>query len=505
MLDAIWLIYCILLGLLGIYGAHRLCLTVRYLYGCMGTATGSGATQADPEEPVMWPAEVPCVTVQLPLFNERYVAERVIDAAAALDWPQERLEIQICDDSTDDTAALCQAKASALRKAGYRVQYLHRCDRTGFKAGALAAATEQAAGELILILDADFVPAPRLLRDLAWHFRDPTVGMVQARWEHLNRGHSALTEVQALLLDGHFVIEQGVRAHTGRFFNFNGTAGLWRRRAIEQAGGWHSDTLTEDLDLSYRALLCGWRFVYAQDCAVPAELPVDMNGFKSQQFRWAKGSVQVARKLLGMVWRASLPLGLKIEAFFHLTQNIPYLLTWLLIVLAVPALVLRPAAPGEALWLHVPALLWAAVTLGAYLCTAQRALGKGTLRALVRLPIAVALTAAISVNQARAVLEGALGHSSEFVRTPKHGITDQGNHWLQARGARGFVPRYRGLRDLIPIGEIALAFYLLGAVAMALMGLSEPGSALPNWALAPPFVLLGTGFGYVGIRSAFRR
>ncbi len=478
MLELAWIAYWVILAILGVYGGHRLFLTMT---SWRRKAHGDSLPATAP-----LPDDLPVVTVQLPLFNERYVAQRLIDAVAALDWPRDRLEIQILDDSTDDTRALCHERALALRAEGLDIVHIHRSDRTGFKAGALQGGLERARGELIAVFDADFVPPADFLRAAAPSFEDPGVGMAQARWEHLNREASLLTRVQALLLDGHFAIEQAARHATGRYFNFNGTAGIWRRQAIDDAGGWHHDTLTEDLDLSYRALLAGWRFVYLGQHAAPAELPMEMNAFKSQQYRWAKGSVQVARKLLPRVLRAQLPLRIKLEAFFHLTQNLPYLATLALILLAVPALVLRPSSAVETLALHLPALAFAALSLGAYCVTSQGALGRSRWRAVSRLPALVAVTAGICVNQARAVLEGALGHQSPFVRTPKHGLVGP------TRRAR-----YRGLRDLAPIAELALAAYFAGFVAVAI--------ADGNWMVTPFLMLFASGFAYVGILSTLRR
>ena len=386
MLAAAWIAYWVVLAILGLYGLHRLILTA--------TVWARTRRRHDPEPASGSPSQqesVPFVTIQLPLYNERYVAERLITAVAALDWPRDRLAIQILDDSTDDTTAICQARAGFLASQGFLVEHIRRADRSGFKAGALQAGLASAHGEFIAIFDADFVPPPGFLRDAMGCFADPAIGMVQVRWEHLNREASLLTRVQALLLDGHFAIEQTARHATGRFFNFNGTAGIWRRQAIVDAGGWHSDTLTEDLDLSYRALLAGWRFTYLCQSAAPAELPMDMNAFKSQQFRWAKGSVQVARKLLPEIWRAPLAARVKLEAIFHLTQNVPYLAVLALILLAVPALVARPSSTTEMLALHLPALGFAVVTLGAYCMTAQKTLGRSFWQALARLPALVAI------------------------------------------------------------------------------------------------------------------
>ena len=483
MLAAAWIAYWVILALLGLYGTHRLFLIALYW-----ATRGRDA----PATPAL-PDELPVVTVQLPLFNEMYVAERLIDAVVALDWPTDRLHIQVLDDSTDETRELCRARCDHWRAQGFDIEHLHRCDRIGFKAGALDAGLARAKGELILILDADFIPPPALLRETVGHFAEPDVGMVQVRWEHLNRQSSALTRVQALLLDGHFVVEQTVRARTGRFFNFNGTAGMWRRRAIDEAGGWHHDTLTEDLDLSYRALLRGWRFRYLLGRAAPAELPADINAFKSQQFRWAKGSIQVARKLMPTVLRARIATKVKIEALFHLTQNLPYLLTLLLLLLSVPALALRPARPGEMLWLHLPALGATLFTLAIYCATSQRALGHSLWKAVAYVPVLMAITAGICVNQARAVLEGAVGRPSEFVRTPKHGLVDMAG---KRRGQWRRL-RYRGLRDLMPVAEVAMALYM--ALAIAVLVLEQR-----LWA-SPFFVLFWAGFAYIGVGSALRR
>lgn len=491
-----WTAYWAILVLLGVYAGHRLFLIGLY----WSTARDLRVTRSPPP----LPDELPTVTVQLPLFNEMYVAARLIDAVAALDWPIDRLQIQVLDDSTDETSDICRERARSLTALGYDVEHLHRTDRTGFKAGALEAGLASAKGDYILILDADFVPPSSLLRETVGHLcGDPDLGMVQVRWEHLNRRSNALTRVQALLLDGHFVVEQSVRARTGRFFNFNGTAGLWRRQAIIDAGGWQHDTLTEDLDLSYRALLRGWRFEYLLGRSAPAELPADVNGFKSQQFRWAKGSVQVARKLLFSLLRADVPARVKIDGFFHLTQNVPYLLTLTLVLLSVPALALRPAGPSEFLWLHLPASLVTLATLGAYCVTSQRALTHDPWWALAQVPMLIAVTVGICVNQSRAVIEGALGKPSEFVRTPKHGLTDRSEGRAGSAGEgphrahRWRAMKYRGVRDLIPIAELAMGLYM--GFALLLMTLEQR-----FWGL-PFFFLLALGFTYIGVGSVLRR
>ena len=472
MLSVALATYVLVVAMLAIYGLHRLWLTVGYF--CR--------TAPAPRSPL--PAELPVVTVQLPLFNERYVAARLIDAVAALDWPRDKLQIQILDDSTDATTTLCREHCAELVGRGFDIVHLHRQQRTGFKAGALAAGLRAARGDLILVLDADFVPPADLLRRTVGYFHDPGLGMVQVRWEHLNRDYSMLTRVQALLLDGHFVVEQTVRCRAQRFFNFNGTAGIWRRAAIDAAGGWQHDTLTEDLDLSYRALLAGWRFEYLVGMAAPAELPVDMNAFKSQQFRWAKGSMEVARKLLPAVLRGDLPMRVKLEAWFHLTQNLPYLLTLLLVILVVPVLVVQEWHYQP--WLDLPLLFGTSGVLLTYCLTSQGALGRVGWNTLVEVPALIAVTVGISISQSRAVLEGLLGIRSDFVRTPKRGVIRR-----QPPGAVG--PLYRGLRNATPLVELFFAGYL--AVGLVY------GIQLGRWTALPILSLFVTGFTYVGTSS----
>lgn len=405
-------------------------------------------------------AELPVVTVQLPLYNERYVVERLIDAVARLDYPQDRLEIQVLDDSTDETQALARAAVERHRAAGLDIVWLHRQDRQGFKAGALQAGLTRARGALLAIFDADFVPPPDFLRRAVPHLTAPDVGMVQARWDHLNRRDSALTRAQAALLDAHFLLEHRPRSRSGRFFNFNGTAGLWRRAAIDSAGGWSHDTLTEDLDLSYRAQLAGWRFVFLDDLLAPAELPADLNAFKAQQHRWAKGSVQVALKLLPRLLRAELPLKVKHEAFVHLTGNAAYLLLLALSLLLPPTLRLRvELGLTRTLWLDAPVLAGATLSICAFYLEAQRAAGRTWPERLRAVPLVMALGIGLAVNNARAALEALLGQQSEFVRTPKLGLL---------RPDAG-APRsaYRAAASLQPLAELALCAYHLDAALYA--------------------------------------
>ncbi|CAI8007128.1 Xyloglucan glycosyltransferase 4 [Geodia barretti] len=307
--------------------------------------------------------EPPAVLIQLPVFNERYVVERLIRAVAALDYPRSRLSVQVLDDSTDDTGTIADRVVAECAAAGLDICRIHRTDRRGFKAGALQVGLDASDAPFVVIFDADFVPKPDFLQEaLPYLLGDERTGLVQARWDHLNRDYSLLTDVQAILLDGHFMTEHGGRHVSGCFFNFNGTAGIWRRAAIEDAGGWEGDTLTEDLDLSYRAQLRGWRFVFVPEIAAPAELPVSMNAFKAQQRRWAQGSLQTARKLLPQILASPLPLRVRAEAFFHLSSNLAYPLMAVLSLLMAPVLFARVSTGlREMALLDIP--IFAAATL----------------------------------------------------------------------------------------------------------------------------------------------
>jgi cellulose synthase/poly-beta-1,6-N-acetylglucosamine synthase-like glycosyltransferase len=459
---------------LTLYAVHRLVLVALYLRHRSHPPTAPGRYA---------PAGLPLITVQLPLYNEPQVGMRLIEAAARLDYPQDRLEIQVLDDSTDETMAIAAAATRRLSRRGVPIVHVRRPDRTGFKAGALAAGLGLARGELIAIFDADFVPRREFLLELVHHFTDPRVGMVQARWGHLNRAHSALTEAQALLLDGHFVIEHTARNRSGRCFNFNGTAGIWRRSAIEDAGGWQPDTLTEDLDLSYRAQLRGWRFVYRLDEVAPAELPVEMSAFKSQQHRWAKGSIETALKLLPAILQSRLPLAVKLEAAAHLTANVGYVLTVGLALLAVPAAWARSGIAARTfVWVDWPALaLSAAATALFYLVSRREARGTwgGALRVL---PGLIAVGIGLSINNARAVLEATAGRRTAFRRTPKYDL------------APGERPGRRHERAGVPAEtwvELVLAAYFGVAVTWACAG--------GQWRALPCFVLFFCGYGVTAL------
>jgi len=433
---------------------------------------------------------LPTVTVQLPLYNEVYVVERLVEAVAAFDYPRELLEIQILDDSTDETRDVARAVAERYRAKGFDVAYLPRPHRKGFKAGALQAGMEAARGEFLVIFDADFVPRPEMLRECLPYFSDENVGMVQARWEHLNREFSLLTRIQSIFLDGHFVIEHTARNRSGRFFNFNGTAGIWRRRCLEAAGGWQSDTLTEDLDVSYRAQLAGWRFVYLKDLVVPAELPVDMNGFKTQQHRWTKGSIQTGRKLLPAIFKSAFPWKVKAEAFFHLTNNFSHLLVVLLALLILPAIVIRERIGWQKLVVFdFPLFFGATFSFIAFYVSSQREIGRSWKLTLKYMPFLMSLGIGLSLNNLRAVLEGLVNKTTEFTRTPKYRIEGEAGEWKSKK--------YRAAGNFSLAGEIVLALYFLAALGFAV----KEG----YWAGVPFLLIFFNGFAYTAAVSLASR
>ena len=467
--------YLAVLTLLCVYGLHRYSLVLTYLR-VRADAVGAGGSFS----------ELPRVTVQLPMYNESAVAERVIRAACGLAYPADRLQIQVLDDSTDETRGLVADLVAALRAGGHDITHVERSDRTGYKAGALAAGLEQATGEFIAIFDADFVPPSDFLERTVHHFTDPGVGMVQVRWEHLNRDRNALTQAQAVLLDGHFLIEHTARNRSGRYMSFNGTAGIWRRSAIEDAGGWQHDTLTEDLDLSYRAQLKGWRFVFRPDLSAPAELPPEMSAFKSQQHRWTKGGAQTCLKLLGRVLRTPGDWRVKLEAFFHLTSFVAYILMVVLSILLGPALLHKARTETLPSRFILDGLMFGIAT-GAplfFYVISQRELRRNGWRTLRTLPALLALGIGIALNNAVAALDGLLHRAGEFVRTPKFG------------GGPARARRWRF--SWTGIAELGLAAYL--SVCLVLVLMQEHWMERSSAAI--PFLLLFiVGYGRVGYRS----
>jgi cellulose synthase/poly-beta-1,6-N-acetylglucosamine synthase-like glycosyltransferase len=460
-------LYFLTLVILAIMGFHRYVMVWLYIKHRAKKAAAAAL-----------PAELPRVTVQLPVYNEMYVLDRLLASVAAIRYPKDRLEIQVLDDSTDATTAIASRAVERYRSLGFDIHYLHRSDRTGFKAGALDKGLEQATGEFVLIFDADFVAPADILEQTLGHFADPKVGMVQARWGHINRDYSLLTEVQSIMLDGHFMIEHGARSRAGRFFNFNGTAGVWRRSVIKDAGGWQHDTLTEDLDLSYRAQMKGWRFVYLPDLVAPAELPVEMNAFKTQQARWAKGSVQVCKKLLPGVLASELPWREKVEATFHLTANLAYPLMVLLAALMFPAMVLRyNMGWAEMMVVDVPIFLAATASVCTFYALSQKEQFKDGWKGKLRyIPAVLGIGIGLSINNAVAVIEGLFGKPSEFARTPKYGIEGASDTWKQKA--------YKGKSNWVPYVELLLACYFtftsIYALAYGLVG-TLPFIAIFQW------------------------
>lgn len=477
--------YLGLLGMIAMYGLHRYWLV--YLYR---------RHRRHLPRPIRRYDRLPRVTVQLPMFNEGAVAERIIDAACRLEYPADRLHIQVVDDSTDDSAQLAENRVRDWAARGIDIEYLHRTERTGYKAGALAAATEHARGELIAIFDADFIPRPGFLKRTVHYFTDPTVGMVQTRWAHLNRDSSLLTRGQAIFLDGHFVIEHTARNRSGVWMNFNGTAGVWRRQAILSAGGWEHDTLTEDVDLSYRAQLAGWRFVFLPRVTCPAELPPEINAFKSQQHRWTKGSIQTAVKLLPRLIKSKASWRVKTEAFFHLTAPMVYLYVTLFALLFYPTIELNLRSIGGQTWwgLLVGFLIFLLGTFSAvvFYVASQRVQHRSVWLTILQVPMLMSIGIGIALNNAVACVEALLGHESPFVRTPKYNVASHDPGEKRA-GLKAVIP-IPSLKWSMTLIELGMGVYVLWCAKLSLNHV--------HTLVGLPFLLLfATGYLYVGITS----
>jgi cellulose synthase/poly-beta-1,6-N-acetylglucosamine synthase-like glycosyltransferase len=432
---------------------------------------------------------LPSVTVQLPVYNEQYVVERLIRAAAEIDYPAEKLSIQVLDDSTDETTAIAKCVVEELTGRGVDIELIRRDDRTGYKAGALENGLALAKGELVAIFDADFVPCREFLAETVPHFIDETVGMVQVRWAYLNEDYSLLTRLQAMFLDGHFVVEHSARNWSDRFFNFNGTAGIWRKQAIKEAGGWEHDTLTEDLDLSYRAQMKGWKFVYKLDTTCASEIPVEMNSYKTQQHRWAKGSIETGRKLLPRLVRSKLPLKVKIEAFFHMGSNLAYLLLFLLSFLTLPSLAYRIHLDWKSVAIFdLIVFVLAFLPVSMFYIFAQKEAGKPWRSRIAMVPLLMSLGIGLSVSNARAVVEGLVGNRSAFVRTPKYRVERRGDSWWNK------VYRNYDGKGLVLEGFLTL--YTLLAVFLAIR--------FELWFSIPFLSLFTFGFGYVFLITIYQ-
>ncbi len=428
--------------------------------------------------------EFPTVTVQLPIFNEALVIERLVEAAVGLDYPQDRLEIQILDDSTDETTDIALAQVEYYRQQGYNISLKHRYDRSGFKAGALKQGLEQAGGEFIAIFDADFTPAPDFLQQTIPYFlANEQLGFVQTRWGHLNRNYSRLTAAQALALDGHFAVEQTARNRAGLLMNFNGTAGVWRRACIERSGHWQGDTISEDFDLSYRAQLAGWECLFLPHVVAPAEIPPQLAAFKRQQFRWAKGSIQCLKKLGGPVLRSPLSGWVKLQALIHLSS---YLVHPLMVILAVIVPIMMMTGGTDKI--RFPLIYLSLVSLGPPLlyAVAQMWLYPTRWRQHYKaMALLILLGSGIALSNTKAVIEALLGVGNVFRRTPKFKVTSAADRWQESS--------YRLPLDGLVLGELALSLHsLLGAWLAATSG----------HLFAVPFILLyAFGFGYVGLQG----
>jgi cellulose synthase/poly-beta-1,6-N-acetylglucosamine synthase-like glycosyltransferase len=436
--------------------------------------------------------ELPRITVQLPLFNELYVVERLIESVSKLDYPRHLLEIQVLDDSTDETVKIAEVTVERYKQLGFDIHYIHRGDRTGFKAGALENGLKLAKGELVAVFDADFTPKPDCLRKMVDYFTDERIGMAQMRWGHINANYSLLTRIQEVLLDGHFIVEQTSRNRTGAFFNFNGTAGMWRRQAIEWSGGWQHDTLTEDTDLSFRAQLMGWKFVYLLDEDVPAELPVEMNAFKAQQRRWAKGLVQVGLKLMPRLWRhPQLRFRQKLELFFRLFGNCAAMLMIVLSVLHIPVLIVRfNQGLFHMLLMDVPLMVFATFSVVSFYGTAIYYKYPNEKWRFWLIPLAMAMGIGLVFSNTRAVLEALFGVQSSFVRTPKYKVENSKDNWLQV------AAKYKRKKGWLPLIELTFALYFVAAVAYAIRS---------NIYATIPFLLIFLlGYGYMSMMSLFQ-
>jgi cellulose synthase/poly-beta-1,6-N-acetylglucosamine synthase-like glycosyltransferase len=465
--DALLLIpYFIVMVILALYGVHRYQLVWLY-YRHRKNAT---------REPAQHFAELPFVTIQLPIFNEQYVIDRLIEACCRLEYPQDRLQIQLLDDSTDETRQVAAAIVEKYRAAGHPIEYIHRTNRHGYKAGALDHGLHSAKGEYVAIFDADFVPPPQWLMQVIHHFAEPKVGMVQTRWTHLNRDYSFLTQVEGILLDGHFVLEHGGRSRAGVFFNFNGTAGMWRRIAIAEAGGWQHDTLTEDTDLSYRAQLKGWEFKYLQHVECPAELPIEMTAFKTQQARWAKGLIQKA------------PLHTKIESVYHLTANLSYPLMVVLSVLLMPAMIIRFYQGWiQMLMIDFPLMMMSTFSISSFYLVSQKELyPKSWWKTIIYLPFLMALGIGLTITNTRAVMEALFGIKSAFKRTPKYRVEKRGETSKAAI-------KYRKRLGIVPWLELLIGCYFALTIWYAISN--------ENYFTIPFLLLFVLGYWYTGLLS----
>jgi len=469
--------YFIVMIVLAAYGIHRYTMCYQYF---------RYRKNYNPN-PTSHFADLPRVTIQLPIFNEQFVIDRLIEAVCAMEYPKDKLEIQVLDDSTDETQEVARGIVDRYAALGHPIEYIHRTNRHGYKAGALDAGLKVAKGEFIAIFDADFVPPPDWLMRVIHHFAEPGIGMVQTRWTHLNRDYSMLTQIEAILLDGHFVLEHGARARTGQFFNFNGTAGMWRRPAIDDAGGWQHDTLTEDTDLSYRSQMAGWKFKYLPEIECPAELPIEMTAFKTQQARWAKGLIQTSIKVLPMMFRSDVPRRIKIESVYHLTANMSYPLMVIMTALLIPSMIVRFYQGWfQMLLIDVPLFAASSLSIAVFYLASQRVLFPRTWpRTFLYLPFLMALGIGLTVTNSKAVVEALLGIKSAFARTPKYRVAK--------KGEKSQAAKYRKRLVLAPWIELLVGTYFFLAIIYCFSN--------HNYFTAPFLILFVIGYWYTGLMS----
>ncbi|HMG87620.1 MAG TPA: cellulose synthase family protein [Terracidiphilus sp.] len=474
---ALLLPYFAVMIVLAIYGVHR--YTLCYLYF-------KHRKNYNPN-PLNHFDELPRVTIQLPIFNEQFVIDRLVEAVCGIDYPKDKLEIQVLDDSTDETTEVASGIVARYAALGHPIVYIHRTNRHGFKAGALDAGLKVASGEYVAIFDADFVPPPDWLMKVIHHFAEPDVGMVQTRWTHLNRDYSLLTRIEAILLDGHFVLEHGARVRSGDFFNFNGTAGMWRRKAISDGGGWQHDTLTEDTDLSYRSQIAGWRFKYLPEVECPSELPIEMTAFKTQQARWAKGLIQTSIKMLPKIFKSNVPRRIKIEAVYHLTANLSYPLMIVMTALLIPAMICRFYQGWfQMLLIDFPLFTASSASIAVFYLASQRELYPKTwMKTFFYLPFLMALGIGLTVTNSKAVMEALLGIKSAFVRTPKYRVAQ--------KGEKSQAAKYRKRLKLAPWIELIIGCYFLLAIIYTFSN--------HNYFTAPFLILFVIGYWYTGLMS----
>jgi cellulose synthase/poly-beta-1,6-N-acetylglucosamine synthase-like glycosyltransferase len=475
--------YFVVMVILASYGIHRYILVYEYYKFRKNKRTEPASRFADDD--------LPRVTVQLPIYNEQFVVDRLVDAVCKLQYPADKLDIQVLDDSTDETVGVASAVVDRHRALGHNIVYLHRTNRHGYKAGALDKGLKSSQGELVAIFDADFVPPEDWLLRVVHHFSDAKIGMVQTRWTHLNRHYSFLTEVEAILLDGHFVLEHGGRSRCGVFFNFNGTAGMWRRAAIDEAGGWEHDTLTEDTDLSYRAQMKGWKFAYLQDVECPAELPVEMTAFKTQQARWAKGLIQVGIKILPRVLKSPhVSKKVKFEAWYHLTANISYPLMIVLSTLLMPAMIIRSYQGWfQMLFIDLPLFMASTFSISSFYLVSQKELyPQKWHRTFLFLPFLMSLGIGLTITNTKAVMEAIFRKQTAFARTPKYRVVTKGDKPLASK--------YRKRLGVVPFIELAIGCYFCWTVYYAL--------STENYFTVPFLILFVVGYWYTGLLSLFQ-